>query len=572
MVSITALRRIGRAPVVVAVLALALYVPAFWWGAPHATADDRTDAWGIDDLSPLGPLAQAHDIIAPKSEMSPNLGYPLMHTFMVLGAFAPYVGYLSLSGGLDSPTVAYPHGFTDPVAALRNLGLIAHFLSVLLAVGIVVCAYGTARELWDEFTATIAALGAMLVYPMFYYARTSNVDVPVLFFIAAGFWAFAVIAKRGLTLRRAVILGALAGCAVATKEQGFASFAFVPVVLPFMREAATGERLWRSRVFWRAAPAGAVSAIVLYALGSGMVVDVDRWIAHIRFNTERMELARSGGVIFARYYPMSWQGHVELAGTVVALLRDALSAPGLALGVAGVVLAIRRTPRSALLAYSALVYLLILFFSARIIQLRYVMPVALILALYGGFAIVTAWRTARRVMRWATAALAGAAAATLIVWAADLTYAMLNDSRHDAGAWLAARVRPGDALEYFGPANKNPPMPVLLSSRQAIPTRSSIYAADTGQVAIDAIRQSWQQRQPRFVALIPDYTSHGSAPYSASCPPAIYRALEDGSLGYSRVALFQTPALLAWSRRPQLDHPVVNPPIRLYERVSSGPA
>ncbi|MGH7711741.1 MAG: ArnT family glycosyltransferase [Gemmatimonadaceae bacterium] len=569
MARIAALGRTGRAPLTVALLAFALYVPAFWWGAPHATAADRTYAWGTDELAPLGPLAQAHDIIAPKAEMNPNLGYPMLHTFMLLGAFAPYVGFLAASGGLTSPTVAYPHGFADPVTALRNISLISHFLSVLLAVGIVICAFGLARELWDEATATVAALSAMLVYPMFYYARTSNVDVPVLFFIAAGLWVFAVIARRGLTLRRAVILGAMAGCAVAIKEQGFASFAFVPIVLPLLRDAATGERLWRSRVFWKAAPAGALSAFAMYAVLSGMVVDSDRWLAHIRFNAERMELARSGGVAFTRYYPFSWQGHVELASKIVVLLRDALSLPGLALGIAGLMVAVKRSRSGALLAYSALVYLLILFFSARVVQLRYVMPVAFILALYAGFAVVSAWR-ARRVVKWGTAAIAGAAAVTLIAWAADLTYAMLNDSRHAAGAWLAARARPGDALEYFGPSNKNPPMPVSLSSRQAIPAPSGIHAADTGQAAIQAVNTGWQERQPRFVALIPDYTSHGDAPYSASCPPAIYRALEDGSLGYSRAAIFRTPALIAWSRRPPLDHPVVNPPIRLYERVS-GP-
>ena len=221
-------------------------LPAFWWGAPHATAADRTNAWGVDDEPPLGPLAQAHDIIAPKAEQNPNLGYPMLHPFMVLGTFAPYIGYLAATGGLSAPTVAYPHGFAQPVDALRHLTWIAHFLSVLLGVGVVLCAYGLARELWDESTGLVAGVFAMLVYPMFYYARNSNVDVPVLFFTAAGLWAFAVIVNRGLTTRRALLLGVLVGLAVATKEPAFASFVFVPLVLPFMRNPGAAERLWRT--------------------------------------------------------------------------------------------------------------------------------------------------------------------------------------------------------------------------------------------------------------------------------------------------------------------------------------
>lgn len=559
--------RIGRAPLLLALLGFALYFPAFWWGAPHATAADRTNTWGVDDEPPLGPLAQAHDIIAPKAQPNPNFGYPMMHSFMVLGAYAPYIGYLAASGGLSSPTVAYPHGFADPVTALRNLTWIAHFLSVLLGVGIVVCAYGIGRELWDESIGVAAGLGAMLVYPMFYYARNSNVDVPMMFFIAAGLWAFAAIVARGLTSRRAVILGVLAGCAVATKEQAFASFAFVPIVLPLMRDAATRERHWRSPLFWKAAVAGTLCALGAYAVFSGMVVDYDRWRNHVALVSERMEIARAGGVIFTRYYPFTAEGNFELAKQILILLRDSLSAPGVALGIVGIVLAARRAPRSALLACSALAYVTILFVSARVIQLRYVMPVAFVLALYGGFAVVTAWRSTQRVLKWSTAALATAAAATLLLWAADLTHAMLRDSRYAAGAWLATQARPGDALEYFGSEHKHPPMPSWLLSRQAIPFRGSMYRADTGSVATQAVVDAWRQRRPRFVTLIPDYTSAPGAPYTASCPPAIYRALEDGSLGYRRVALFQTPALVPWSRRPPLDHPVVNPPIRIYERI-----
>lgn len=550
------------------ILALLAYAPAFWWGAPHATAADRTNAWGVDDEPPLGPLAQAHDIIAPKAEQNPNLGYPMLHPFMVLGTFAPYIGYLAATGGLSAPTVAYPHGLTQPADALRHLTWIAHFLSVLLGVGVVLCAYGLARELWDESTGLVAGVFAMLVYPMFYYARNSNVDVPVLFFTAAGLWAFAVIVNRGLTTRRALLLGVLVGLAVATKEPAFASFVFVPLVLPFMRDPGAPDRLWRSTGFWRAASLATVAALGAYAVAGGLVVDFSRWQAHLNFIRERTQLARGGGVIFTRYYPFTWEGHLALAAQIGRLLSDAMTWPGVALGIGGVVLAVRRRPRTALLAFSALCYLAILFFSARVIQLRYVLPVTLVLAAYAGFAVVSAWRSTRRAMRWGTVALAGAAAVTLILWAVDLTHGMLRDSRYAAAGWLANHARPGDALEYFGSEHKHPPMPPWLSSRQAIPFRGSTFRADTSQVAVQTIVDGWRERKPRFIALVPDYTSAPGAPHAMVCPPAVYRALEDGSLGYRQVAFFQTPALLGWARRPSLDHPVVNPPIRLYERVA----
>jgi 4-amino-4-deoxy-L-arabinose transferase-like glycosyltransferase len=563
------LRRVLRQrPIVLALLAASAYVPGFWWGAPYATAADRTNAWGVDDEPPLGPLAQAHDIFVRKKEINPNLGYPMLHPFMVLGAYAPYVGYLALSGGLKSPTVSYPHGFDDPVTALRNLTWIAHFLSVLLGVGIVLCAFGTARELWDETTGVFSAIGAMLVYPMFYYARNSNVDVPVLFFTAAALWTFAVVVMRGLTIRRAALFGALAGCAVATKEPSFASFVFVPFVLPFLRDPADSVPLWRRARLWRAAGVATLAAAGAYALGSGMVVDFVRWKAHLAFIRERVELGRAGGVAFAHFYPNTLEGHAQYAQRILAYIRDALSAPGLALGIVGIVLTIWQRKRSAILALSALGYVLVLFVSARVIQLRYVMPVTLILAIYAGYALTAAWRSRFPLLRWGTATLGVAAGATLLLWAIDLTDAMLSDSRYAAAAWLSERARPGDALEYFGSEHKHPPMPSWLTSRQAIPFRGSLYRADTSAVAVAAITSAWRERHPRFVVLVPDYTSAPGAAFAASCPPAIYRALEDGSLGYRHAVRFQSLTPLAWARRPPLDHPVVNPPIRIYERVA----
>jgi 4-amino-4-deoxy-L-arabinose transferase-like glycosyltransferase len=559
--------RLGRTRLALLALALLAYAPGFWWGAPHATGPDRTNAWGVDDEPPLGPLAQAHDIIKPKAEQNPNLGYPMLHPFLVLGSFTPYMGYLFATGRVSNPTVGYPHGFRDPVAALRDLTYIAHFLSVLLAVGIVLCAHETGRVLWDEASGIASAIGAMLMYPMFYYARNSNVDVPVLFFTALGLWAFAVIVRHGLTQRRALAFGVAVGLAVATKEPSFASFAFAPLVMLVLPNPGERGLPLRSGAFWRMALAGAAASLLAYALASGMVVDPRRWMAHIDFVRSRLTDLEVGGIAFVEFFPRTWAGHRDFAWRLTSLLADTLSWPGLVLGTGAMVAIARRRERDAILALSAVGYLAVLFFSARTAQLRYVMPAAFVLAIYAGRGVVLAWR-GRGAARIPVLALAATAASLLAMWGLDLTAAMLRDSRYDAGRWIAERARPGDALEYFGSEHKNPPLPATLSSRQAIPFRGSMYRADTSAAVVRAIEEAWQTRQPRFIAIIPDYTNPGK-PYTASCPPAIYRALEAGAIGYQRAGLFESPALLPFIRRPALDHPVVNPPIRIYERIAS---
>ncbi len=235
-----------------------------------------------------------------------------------------------------------------------------------------------------------------------------------------------------------------------------------------------------------------------------------------------------------------------------------------------VIVVARRMQRDAILACSALGYLAVLFFSARTAQLRYVMPAALVLAIYAGRGAVLAWE-GRSAWRVPVLAVAATSATVLALWALDLTAAMLRDSRYEAGRWIAATARPGDALEYFGSEHKNPPFPATLASRQAIPFRGSMFRADTSELAVRTIEASWRERRPRFVLVMPDYTNPGK-PYTASCPPATFRALDAGTMGYRPVALFESPPLLPFIHRPELDYPVVNPPIRIYERIASAAA
>ncbi|MEQ1692018.1 MAG: hypothetical protein ABMA00_12070 [Gemmatimonas sp.] len=566
------MRAFGRTRALIALLALCAYTPGFWWGAPYATAADRANAWAVDDEPPMGPLAQLHDIVHPKAEQNPNLGYPMLHPFMVIGSYAPYVGWLMATNQLSNATAEFPHGFSDPVVALRNLTWISHFLSVLLAVGIVVAAYDIGRVLWTPLAGVWSAAFAGLVFPMFFYARTSNVDVPVLFFTALALIAFSRCLMLGLTTPRVLALATLMGLAMATKEPSFATFAGVPFVLLVLPSPQGGNPAWRSAATWRLALLCFVTSVAAYALASGMVIDPSRWVAHIDFVRGRSGEAAKGGVAFAMHYPMTWEGHRALAARLTGLLADCLTVPGLVLSVVGLIMAAWRTRRAFWFSVTAVTYLGILFWSARIAQLRYVMPAAFTLALFAAFAASTLLHHRARAVRWFTACVVLVALGTAGLRAADLTYAMLHDSRHAAGDWLRANGKPGDRLEYFGSDQKNPPMEAWLVSARAIRYLGGNIQAPRDSATVASILSGWSERQPRFVVLIPDFTSAPGELFAASCPPDIARRLEDGSAGYRRAGRFESADLLPWVHRPLLDYPVVNPPILIYERIDATAA
>ncbi|HEX7070088.1 MAG TPA: glycosyltransferase family 39 protein [Rhodothermales bacterium] len=576
-------------PIALAVLALALYLPGIWWGAPHGTAPDRVHSWGVDDMTPLGALAEMHNIIEPKENR--NLGYPLMHPFMATGAMAPYLGYMMVSGDMQGVAALYPFGMTDPARSLRVLAMICHLLSALLAVGIVLLAWDTGRTLWDDATGILTALFVGLQYPMFYYARTGNVDVPMLFFMAMALAIFARIMMEGFSTRYAIWLGIAVGFALATKEQALATLIAIPLVLLPMHWARVrrgevptqaaplvhaqsvvpiGMRAGRSAAaYWRAPVLSVVVAFVAFGLGSGLFVDPERFFAHLEFASGRINDLSEGNVAFFGSYPNTLAGHVGLTMDMLKHVAEAITYPGVLLAAIGFVWTLRRHPKAAWFGLGALTYVIVLFLTARAVQLRYMMPVTYVACPFAGAAAVYAWRSARPLVRYAFAVVTVGVLGVCLLRGIDLTHGMIHDSRYAAAAWLAERTEEGDRIDYFGASQKLPPMEYGVVTELANEYEGAVYEPDVDLEARQRIRDRWAAQRPDFIVIMPDHSSPEGVEHAHSCPEPIFQDLLAGSLGYRLAARFETPRLLPWLVRPPLDYPTVNPPIRIFELVGN---
>ena len=555
-----------RIPILIGVLALVLYAPGLWWGAPHATSDDRKQAWGVDDETPLGPLAEIHNIIEPKPDR--NLGYPLMYSFMAAAAQAPYLAYLRLSGQWSDVSGTYPFGLADPIGSLKMLTYIAHLLTVLLGVGVVVLAYAAGRTLWDRRTGVLAALFALCSYPMFYYARTGNVDVPMLFFTALAFLMYVLILKDGVTMRRVIGLGVAMGFAMATKETSVAFFLPMPFVLFHLQRKQSEQKRVLDWNLWKPIGIAGVAAFLALGVGSGLFVEPSRYFAHIEFTTSRMGDYIEGSAHYGRIYPYTMEGHLAIGREFIGFVVDSMTVPGALLALAGVVLlGMRRDYRGLAFMLPALTYVLVLVLSARVMNLRYVMPLIFLLGFAAAHATVIAASSKSVAFRSIGMGLAVFALGLSLLRGIDLTHAMLNDSRYAAASWLEERTGPGDRVEFFGSSQKLPPLKAGIQTERATLYMGAIEAAALGPEVVRDIISGWDERRPNFIVIMPDHSSEVGAPYSHTCPPEVYEGLVTGRFGYHRVASFQTPPLMPWVRRPELDYPAVNPPIQIFAPV-----
>ena len=544
-----------------AVIAFGVYAPGAWWGAPHATDSERTRSWGVDDETPLGPLAEVHNIIEPKPDR--NYGYPLMYSFITTAAYTPYLAWLKLSGQWTGVSRVYPFGMEDPVSALRVMTWIAHFVTVFMATGMILATYETGRILKDRRTGLIAALFAMTAYPMFYYARSGNVDIPMLFFVALAIMMFARSMTEGITARHVGWLGIFTGFALATKEAAIGIFLPVPFILLVLawREHTGSRASWS---FWRTPAIGLAAAFLALGIGSGLFVEPSRYIKHIGEILSHIDMVTEGNIFLPYVYPFTVEGNIGYLQHALELLAAIMTWPGLLLAIGGLILALVRRDRTFHFATLMFVYLAFIFLTARAPQMRYFLPVSWLLAFPAAWLVSAAMERSSLFLRYGAWLLVAGIITFNLSRGAGLTWEMLHDSRYEAAGWLAEHTEPGDTIGFFGPSGKLPPLPAGIDE-QAAAFYGGIYApVATDDDKVEEILQRWREQRPKYIILVPDLTSLPGRLYNSACPPQLCDGMLDGSRGFKLEARFHTEPLFTWPKLPALDYPSVNPPIHIF--------
>ncbi len=551
----------GRAAVIF-LLALAIYGLGAHWGLPDGGAEELIHAWGVDDEAPMGALGQLYGLLRDNPDA--NLGYPLMHPMLVGGVSAPYLLYRWTAGDLRPLSQEHPYGFEDPRRALRSLSWLAHLLSSLLAAGVVVAAYLIGSTWWGDSAGLWSAAFAGVSYPMFYYSRTANVDMTMLFFMAWALVSYSVILNNRFSITQAVLLGAAAGASVATKEPAAAAFVLLPVAIAVRHLDELPAGSWRRPVTWAPFAWAAASTFVVFGLGSGLFLGPTRFFAHLEYMRTRMDEVADIDLSWVVRHPPTLEGNLAMLGSVTEHLARSLTGLGLALGVAGLVWAIARRRRTVLLALPLVSWLGVLFLSARIVQLRYMLPPAFVLAVFAGGAVWRASRAHSDLFRRVALGVAVLAVALGSARAANLTFEMLADSRHDATAWMEASLRPGDRLEFFGPYEKLPHLPPGIVFERALGYYGALVTPAVDTEAARTVLRRWRASPPEAIIIIPDYLSAAGSEIGGACPPEAFEALMNGEAGFHLATKLTAPSLVPFVGRPPLDYPTVSPPIWIF--------
>jgi 4-amino-4-deoxy-L-arabinose transferase-like glycosyltransferase len=160
--------------------------------------------------------------------------YPPVHYAVVAFFYAPYIGYLLLSDGLQAPTNIFPYGMAEPLSILTHLILIARGVSVLMGVAIVLLVYIVVNECFDRRDAMFSALIVALCYPLVYYAHNANVDIPYLFWALLAIICFLRLLKFG-QLKYYVLFAFFGTLSICTKDRAYGLFLLSPIPILCVR-------------------------------------------------------------------------------------------------------------------------------------------------------------------------------------------------------------------------------------------------------------------------------------------------------------------------------------------------
>ncbi len=471
-----------------------LHVMAIGWGLP------ASDGWDVDGVAPRDFLPGVVKTFTPGDYFT----YPPLHLLLLSLLTLP----VTLVQLLRAPSLA-PHDVVATfisVPVMTTFALVARLLSFFMSLGVVLAVGEMAKTIFGgrpHDTGRTARAWAMAISGIevagTYYAHTTNLDLPALFWSSLALLALvrAVESDQPRELRRVAVLIA---CAIATKDQSYAVFALtMPIALVAWLLSRPAEK--RGELVQEGLRAAAI-AIGLVLVIDGALLNPSGFLARLRF------LTGPASQDFAQH-------SADLAGRLSAL-EDAIGflpnhyPSGLApFFLVGIVVALGGTTGKERIA-AAVPLLAIVSFTltfncvARRVEERFMMPQMQLLAVYGGGIGVVVQRllvSRRTTLAHAVRVVAAIGVALGVRQSATVIATMIGDARYDAERFIRENVRPGEVVEIYGTNVYLPRFPAGLAVERIDPrpatSRNPMPGVTEKRDRLGAIGE----RRPRWVVV-----------------------------------------------------------------------
>ncbi len=411
----------------VVLLAGAIAIPGIQWGLP-----DRL-GWAADELVPEKVL-EAIDLGFANGW---HYKYPPFQYYLLSIFYMPLLALAKL-------------GFIDrnSDSTYTLLFLLGRFLSVLMGMGTIVLIYQLGKEIFNIKTGIFAALIFTLTPVYVYYAKITNLDIPMLFWLV-GFLIFygRILRHQNLSdYRLCAVLGIVAIC---TKDPayGFVSLPIFPVLglygLKLRRENPSRpwgkvfKQVLSDRRLWQPLLIGIFGFLIL----SNAFLNFDGFIDRINL------LLYGSAKIRPRYSEDLW-GQWQMFGTTLRTFRFMFGWPvaiAILLGLGRYTWHLITAPANQKnwiplgLLIPSISYYFLYVTPVMYNPDRYLMPLMPMWSIFGG-KFVADMASKRGSFRWVSGAIATVIFTYTIAYAWTPNTLMLNDSRYGVETWIEENI------------------------------------------------------------------------------------------------------------------------------------
>jgi hypothetical protein len=511
--------------------------------------------------------------------------YPPGHSLLLTAVYSPYLLWLWATGQIGAPKVDYPYGFADPEQSLFVLAMLGRGVGALMMTGATLLWYGTCREVLGSRGGWLAGWFFATLFPIVFYAHTTNVEAPLIFWTMLAFYGAARVYVRSEDRLGMMLFGAASAMALSTKEQALGLLIWLPLIIlirHFRRQHVEGKNFRLPAGTW----AGLMVAAGLFVVMNVIVFNPSGFWHRVQFLTHSLpDDLRKQYVPY--YFPIIFEmpkhfdieiAHLQRTMEIVA---DSMGWPLLVVAALG---CLARGWHSAALFFiaPAVGYYFISGRSFFILTARYLLPLTVLTT--GLVAVGLEWAIGLTQRRKAARAIVGFALGALVIYAgirgADAARLLVYDPRYAAEGWLQSNVPEGATVETYQQRTYLPRFPSGIRAAEVPfeersiarflsrrPDFVVISSAGMGNVTTKYPRD-WQQNS--------EDTDENMTLVRTASPKArvlehkanrlFLDALANGCLGYVVVGRFQDRPLLAEAVIPSLA-----PTIEIYRRSAPAP-
>ena len=532
----------------VVLLAGAIAIPGIQWGLP-----DRL-GWAADELIPEKVL-EAIDLGFSNGW---HYKYPPVHYYLLSLFYMPVLTLANL-GIIDRSS-------DGTYTLLFGLG---RSLSVLMGMGTVALIYQLGKEIFNAKTGLFAGLIFALTPVYVYYAKITNLDIPMLFWLVAFLIFYGRILKhqRLADYRWCAVFATIA---VYTKDPAY-GFVSLPVFLVWglygyqLYQENSGQswgtivrRVLGDRRVWQPILIGIIGFLLL----SNAFFNFEGFI-------DRINLLLYGSAKIRPRYSEDWWGQWQMFGTTLRTFRFMFGWPvaiAILTGLSSYIWHLfsaksdRKNWIPLGLLFPSISYYFLYVTPVMYNPDRYLMPLMPMLAIFGG-KFMADMVSQRGKIRWGFGAIAAGVFAYTLAYAWTPNTLMAHDSRYQVEVWMTDNI-PKDALV------------LRVGIRKYLPRLEGFITEHIEAPKIEEIATL----QPEFIVISSGYDERR---FEIDEPShQFFSALKSEELGYKQVLQKQTRPEGYWFDFDEINDRAIdamsiytnfdkiNPKIQVFRRVN----